>query len=38
VTTERTGVLSKEQTAEMGYLRKGLGVTLRDKEHMVWNP
>jgi len=31
VTTER--ILSKEQTAEMGYLRRVLGVTLRDKEH-----
>jgi len=29
--TER--ILSKEQTAEMGYLRRVLGVTLRDKEH-----
>jgi len=32
VTTER--ILSKEQTAEMGYLRRVLGATLRDKEHM----
>ena len=31
VTTER--ILSKEQTAEMGYLRRVLGVTLRDKKH-----
>jgi len=31
VTTER--ILSKEQTAEMGYLRRVFGVTLRDKEH-----
>jgi len=31
VTTER--ILSKEQTAEMGYLRRVLGVTLHDKEH-----
>jgi len=29
VTTER--ILPKEQTAEMGYLRSVLGVTLRDK-------
>jgi len=29
--TER--ILSKEQTAEMGYLRRVLDVTLRDKEH-----
>ena len=26
-------ILSKEQTAGMGYLRRVLGVTLRDKEH-----
>jgi len=26
-------ILSKEQTAEMGYLRRVLGVTLCDKEH-----
>jgi len=32
VTTER--ILSKKQTAEMGYLRRDYGVTLRDKEHM----
>jgi len=31
VTTET--ILSKEQTAEMGYLQRVLGVTLRDKEH-----
>jgi len=31
VTTER--LLSKEQTAEIGYLRRVLGVTLRGKEH-----
>ena len=31
MTTER--ILSKEQTAEMGYLRGVLGVTLREKEH-----
>jgi len=31
VTTER--ILSKEQTAEIGYLRIVLGVILRDKEH-----
>jgi len=31
VTTER--ILSKEQTTEMGYLRRVLGVTVRDKEH-----
>jgi len=31
VTTER--ILSKEQTSEMGYLRRVLGVTLHDKEH-----
>ena len=31
VTTER--ILSKEQTAEMGCLRRVLGVALRDKEH-----
>jgi len=31
VTTER--ILSKEQTAERVYLRRVLGVTLRDKEH-----
>jgi len=31
VTTERT--LSKEQTAEMGYLRRVHGVTRRDKKH-----
>jgi len=31
VMTER--IQSKEQTAEMGYLRRVLGVTLRDKEH-----
>ena len=29
----RQRILSKEQTAEMGYLRRVLGVTLRDKEH-----
>jgi len=33
VTTDRIGLLSKEETAEMGYLRRVLGVTLRDKEH-----
>jgi len=27
-------ILSKEQTAEMIYLRRVLGMTLRDKEHM----
>jgi len=27
------GMLSKEQTAEMGYLRRVLGVTLCDKVH-----
>ena len=26
-------ILSKEQTAEVGYLRRVLGVTLCDKEH-----
>jgi len=26
-------LLSKEQTAEIGYLRRALGVTLRDKKH-----
>jgi len=31
VTIER--ILTKEQTAEMGYLRRVYGVTLRDKEH-----
>jgi len=31
VTTERK--LSKEQTAEMRYLRRVLGVALRDKEY-----
>jgi len=31
VTTER--ILSKEQTEEIGYLRRVLGVTLRGKEH-----
>jgi len=31
VTTER--ILSKEQTAETGYLRRVRGVTLRDKDH-----
>jgi len=31
VTTER--ILFKEQTAEMGYLQRVLGVTLRDKVH-----
>jgi len=31
VTTEK--ILSKKQTAEMGYLWKVLGATLRDKEH-----
>jgi len=31
VTTEK--ILSKEQTAEMGHLRRIFGVTLRDKEH-----
>ena len=31
MTTER--ILSKEQTAEMGYLQRVLGVTLRDKKH-----
>jgi len=31
VATER--ILPEEQTAEMGYLRRVLGVTLRDKEH-----
>jgi len=31
VTTEK--ILSKEQTAGMGYLRRVLAVTLRDKEH-----
>jgi len=31
VTTE--GIPTKEQTAEMGYLRRVLGVTLRDKKH-----
>jgi len=29
--TER--ILSKQQTAEIGYLQTVLGVTLRDKEH-----
>jgi len=33
VTTEKIGLLSKEQMAEVGYLRRVLGVTLRDKEH-----
>ena len=33
MTTERIGVLSKEQTAEMGCLRRVLDVTLHDKEH-----
>jgi len=31
VTTEK--ILSKEQTAVMGYLQRVLGVTLRDKDH-----
>ena len=31
VTTQR--ILTKEQTAEMGYLRRVQGVTLCDKEH-----
>jgi len=31
VTTER--ILSKEQTAEVGYLRRVNGVTLRGKKH-----
>jgi len=31
VTTKR--ILLKEQTAERGYLRRVLGVTLRDKDH-----
>jgi len=31
VKTER--ILSKEQTAEIGYLQRALGATLRDKEH-----
>jgi len=31
VTTE--GILSKEQKAEIGYLRRVHGVILRDKEH-----
>ena len=31
MTTER--ILSEEQTAEMGYLQRVLGVTHRDKEH-----
>jgi len=40
VTTE--SVLTKEQTAETGYLRRVRGVTLRDKEnrseiHEAWH-
>jgi len=31
VTTER--ILTKEQTADMGYLQRVIGVTLRDEEH-----
>jgi len=31
MTTER--ILSKEQTAEVGYLRRVFAATLRDKEH-----
>jgi len=26
-------ILSNEQTAEMGYLQRVVGVTLRDKDH-----
>jgi len=33
VTTEK--MLSKEQRAEMGYLRRVLSVTLRDKKHRL---
>jgi len=36
VTTER--ILSKERTAEMGHLRRALGVTLHDKEYRFLNP